>query len=324
MPEFKLMWTNTAKLEQKKRLPYTGNSTTTHYRKYGPKGKFIVAAKETNSLTNFFKPVKSLIEDELIIDLMDNQNEQNEPDAVTVSDDNGVSANINNSDYWDIIEIDSLNQFNLINEDTVLEKEGTDDEMNNEVASEEESTVDKTQSINDDDFDLKLQKLERVISDNQKIQTVYNYLRYRSIHEYFKYWKKDGLTRIKASEKASKEVYNKGVYRSRVIRKLGNYWLEYGSLPISLQGCHQKTKSFIDDKDVINCSLAYIRTNVGKTTSREYKEFVMSKLFSQMGIMATYKSISIKTARTWLCKLGLSRKKGIYFDEHEHEDVLQY
>ncbi len=196
-----------------------------------------MAAKETNSLTNFFKPVKSLIEDELVIDLTDNQNEQNEPDAVTVSDDNGVSADMDNSDYWDVIEMDSLNQFNLINEDAVLEKEGTDDEMNNEVASEEESTVDETQSINDDDFDLKLQKLERVISDNQKIQTVYNYLRYRSIHEYFKYWKKDGLTRIKASEKASKEVYNKGVYRSRVIRKLGNYWLEYGSLPILLQSC---------------------------------------------------------------------------------------
>jgi len=72
------------------------------------------------------------------------------------------------------------------------------------------------------------------------------------------------------------------------------------------------------------CSLAYIRTNGEKTTPREYKEFVMSKLFSQMGIMATYKSISIKTARTWLCKLGLSRKKGIYFDGHEREDVLQY
>ena len=135
------MWTNTAKLEQKKRLPYTGNSTTTHYRKYGPKGKFTVAAKETNSLTNFFKPVKSLIEDELVIDLTDNQNEQNEPDAVTVSDDNGVSADMDNSDYWDVIEIDSLNQFNLINEDAVLEKEGTDDEMNNEVASEKKAQL---------------------------------------------------------------------------------------------------------------------------------------------------------------------------------------
>ena len=39
------------------------------------------------------------------------------------------------------------------------------------------------------------------------------------------------------------------------------------------------------------------------------------------------KSISIQTARIWLKKLGLvpqSRKKGIYFDGHEREDVLEY
>ena len=38
-------------------------------------------------------------------------------------------------------------------------------------------------------------------------------------------------------------------------------------------------------------------------------------------------SISEKISKIWLRKLGLvsqSRKKGIYFDEHECSDVLEY
>ena len=45
-----------------------------------------------------------------------------------------------------------------------------------------------------------------------------------------------------------------------------------------------------------------------------------------MGVTALRKLISTKTARVWLRKLGLnpqSQKKGIYFDGHEREDVLQ-
>ena len=109
-----------------------------------------------------------------------------------------------------------------------------------------------------------------------------------------------------------------------MIRKLGNYWIKNGSLPISTHGCHQKTKSFIDDEDIINCSLTYIRANGGKTAPQDYKKFVETKIFPQITVN---KSISTKTARIWLHKLGLtpqSRKKGIYFDGHEREDVIQY
>ena len=178
--------------------------------------------------------------------------------------------------------------------------------------------------IDNNDFNLKFQQLEYIILNNQKKLTAYDYLRYKSLHTYFKYWKKDGLTKIETSEKAAKEIYNKGIYKSRVIRKLGNYWIENGSLPISTHGCHQKTKSFIDDEDIINCSLTYIRANGGKTAPQDYKIFLETKIFSQITVN---KSISIKTARIWLHKLGLtpqSRKKGIYFDGHEREDVIQY
>ncbi|CAJ0846570.1 13869_t:CDS:2, partial [Entrophospora sp. SA101] len=75
-----------------------------------------------------------------------------------------------------------------------------------------------------------------------------------------------GMTSIDASMKAASDIYEKGVYKSRVIRKCSSYWLNHGTLPKSLQGCHQKTKSFIDDEDVIEQSLNFVRTNGNKVT----------------------------------------------------------
>ncbi|CAJ0849944.1 1493_t:CDS:2, partial [Entrophospora sp. SA101] len=37
------------------------------------------------------------------------------------------------------------------------------------------------------------------------------------------------------SMKAASDIYEKGVYKSRVIRKCSSYWLNHGTLPKSLQ-----------------------------------------------------------------------------------------
>jgi len=93
-----------------------------------------------------------------------------------------------------------------------------------------------------------------------------------------------------------------------------------------MQGCHQKTKSLIDDEDIINNSLSFIRQNGGKTTPKEFRQFIISTIFPQIEI-ANNKTISNKTSLIWLKRLGLkpqSLKKGVYFDGHEREDVLEY
>ena len=59
------------------------------------------------------------------------------------------------------------------------------------------------------------------------------------------------MTSKNASLSAAKRIYDKGPYCAKVIKKWAKSWTENGALPISLQGCHQKTKSFIDDEDVI-------------------------------------------------------------------------
>lgn len=97
---------------------------------------------------------------------------------------------------------------------------------------------------------------------------------------------------------AAKKIYGKGSYRAKRIREIGQYWLDNESLPISLQGCHQKTKSLIDDEDIIAASLAFIRESNGKTTPRQYKDYVNKTLFLQLNL--PHKTISTKTSGIWL------------------------
>jgi hypothetical protein len=135
---------------------------------------------------------------------------------------------------------------------------------------------------------------------------------------------KEGMTRKNAALDAAKKVYDKGSYRAKIINKWAKSWIENSVLPVSLQGCHQKVKSFVDDEDVIEKSLEFIREKDGKITPKLYRTFINDTLFLQMGINAT---ISEKTSRVWLRKLGFipqSRKKGIYYDGHERPDVLEY
>src|SRR4051794_19793197 len=85
-----------------------------------------------------------------------------------------------------------------------------------------------------------------------------------------------------------------------------------------------KNKIFIDDEDIIDKSLKFICENEEKITPKLYRSFIHNSLFLQMKIII---SISEKTSRIWLRKLGLipqSRKKGIYFNGYERSDVLEY
>ena len=137
---------------------------------------------------------------------------------------------------------------------------------------------------------------------------------------FFKEWKHNNLSKEQASLYSAKIVYDKGSYKAKQIRIWAKSWVEHGILPKSLQGCHQKIKSIIDDEDAIEQSLLFIREKGGKISPKQYQTFVKEVLFLQLGIGESKKSISIKTSYIWLKKLGLVpqlRKKGIYFDGHE-------
>jgi hypothetical protein len=299
---------------KKKRAPYLGKSTATYYRKYGPSGKYTKAASGSLPLTQFFAPVS--------VDL--NVNETIEHNNLNIRDD-ASRTDINSVEETMDDNVESDNDENISGDD---DENISDDDDNISDDDDENIVSDDDENISSDDneFDLnKLKKLQQVLKSNKKNQTAYDYLRHLAVYKYFTYLQQDNLGKMEASAQAAQDVYQKGSYTATLIRKWAKYWYENDTLPKSMQGCHQKTKSFIDDEDIINHSLSFIRKKAGKITPKEYRQYIVSVIFPQLEIPE--KSISLQTSRIWLKKLGLkpqSRKKGVYFDGHEREDVLKY
>ncbi|GBC46489.2 uncharacterized protein OCT59_017594 [Rhizophagus irregularis] len=104
------------------------------------------------------------------------------------------------------------------------------------------------------------------------------------------------------------------------------YWLLNNKLPESRHGKYQKTIRVIDDEDVAERCHIWIRKQNFNTTPATFKKFVENELFPAIGI-AKEKSITIMTTTRWLKVLGYSfqqYRRGIYYDGHEREDILQY
>jgi hypothetical protein len=106
-------------------------------------------------------------------------------------------------------------------------------------------------------------------------------------------------------------------YRSRVIVSWTKYFVLNGTLPEMKQGRSQKTDSLLNDEDVQDELVEYLRDL--KPEERTVPRF-------QQHINETHGLVSLRTARRWLHILGFSYGShiGIYFDGHEREDVVAY
>src|SRR6266496_2947668 len=317
-----LIWSSNAHSKLKK--SYTGNSRATKFKKYGPSGIFTKAAKSSQPITNFFhKSQKASGE------LKNRKDDEIEDER----DDNELEDGRNNDEIEygrDDYELEDKYDDDKLGDDDELENKDDDeleDKDDDELEDKDDDDAGNESGLENDNFNSKLIKLEDILSGNLKKMMAYDYLRYRAVHMFFKKWKYDNLNKEQASLHSAKVVYDKGSYKAKQIRIWAKSWLEHRILPKSLQGCHQKIKSIINDEDAIEQSLLFIREKGGKTTPKEYQTFVKEELFSHLGIEESKKSISIKTSCVLLKKLGLvpqSRKKGIYFDGHEREDVIEY
>lgn len=183
-------------MEAKKKAPYTGSSTTTYYRKYGPSGAYTKSAKGSLPLTEFFAPVQSNLAN---VDLTNKDGiEKNDTERINISDDE------NNSD-------------GDLNTDELTNLEDFDD-----VSSEEDSHG---------EFDLntknKLEKLKQILDSNTKNQTAYDYLRHLAVQRFFIYMQEDNLGMMEASAQAAQEIYQKGSYQATLIRKWGLIMIFY-------------------------------------------------------------------------------------------------
>ncbi|PKY47601.1 hypothetical protein RhiirA4_462873 [Rhizophagus irregularis] len=208
--------------------PYTGNSTASYYRKYGPSETYTKAAKDSLPITQYFTTQFLQVEFEII--------EEKELDK-KLPDRKSLDKKSDNE---------------------------SDDESDNEP--NEESDKDSEEFENemdiDNDFCNKMEAFEIILHQNKKKISVYDYLKHQK-----------GMTHKNAAFNAAKKVYDKGLYRARIINKWAKSWIE---------------------NDVIEKSLEFIRESKGKIIPKLYRTFINNTLFPQMKITA---SISEKTSR---------------------------
>jgi hypothetical protein len=172
-----------------------------------------------------------------------------------------------------------------------------------------------------------LELRERLLDKNNL--SAKDYLQFRAIYEYLVRLKAGGKGKMKASQEAASIVYmDAGPAQACKIRFLSTFWIENSTLPPSHQGKFQKTVRLIDDEGIAEACKAWIRTHGGKNgiTPAQFKAFIETDFFPCHGI-SSHKTISTRTAERWLRVLGLTFKqhrKGIYYDGHEREDVVEY
>ena len=156
------------------------------------------------------------------------------------------------------------------------ESESAEEEL--ESVEEQEDEMDIEMNNNGNNFAKKIEALKAILKQNKKKISAYEYLRYHSVYVLLINWKEKNMTCKEAASVTAREVFNKGLYCAKIIKKWAKSWVENGVLPVSMQGCHQKTKSFIDDEDVIEESLEFIRKNEGKITPKLYRAFINDTL----------------------------------------------
>ena len=99
-------------------------------------------------------------------------------------------------------------------------------------------------------------------------------------------------------------------------------------LPNINQGCHIKTESIIADENTQNLCRQWLRSQRANAISgKSFAEWVKSDLHEAIGLPAAIE-ISERTATRWLhilnFKIGNLSQKGLYFDGHKREAVVEY
>ena len=105
-----------------------------------------------------------------------------------------------------------------------------------------------------------------------------------------------------------------------------------GILPGTKQGQYQRSGVLWQNEELSEKAIQYVHANAavkGKPnlTSMDFCKWVNKFLLPNSTLEPGYpRTVSVETARKWLHHLGfevISAKKGIFYDSHEREDVIQ-
>ena len=110
-----------------------------------------------------------------------------------------------------------------------------------------------------------------------------------------------------------------------------------GKLQIDMRGHHRKTKSYLDDHDILEQALAYVREEIKKSRQKNSSEAPLTVDKFEGWVNGTLlkelleedpkrEKVDRKTCYEWLARLGFSFKnhsKSLYYDGHERADVVK-
>jgi hypothetical protein len=211
-------------------------------------------------------------------------------------------------------------------------QEGILSDLEDEVHQVNKTNIEEEFSSDSEDevcpISEKIQSLKDELEKQHCKMTIVEYNWKRAIYEYLTLSNNNnGRRKIRDSLEVAKKVFiDGGPWRARRIRYITNFWLNNNKLLISRQGKHQKTHRLIDDEDIADMCKGWFREQNYNATPSKFKSFIQEELLPKIGV-SKRKNISLMTATRWLNILGYSfqqHHKGIYYDGHEREDVVQY
>ena len=160
---------------------------------------------------------------------------------------------------------------------------------------------------------------------------------------------------VKAAKQAAEAFGFAANWGGHQLRGWNRQWVKDRTLPVSLQGCHAKIESLLNEPAIAAELRLYLRSNkwamnpekltqftknqLLPTAAEQYlkqivhkempaglKRYMKVELFPRIHLRVG-RGVSLSTARQWLHHEGfryISYRKGLYFDGHDRPDVLKY
>jgi hypothetical protein len=130
------------------------------------------------------------------------------------------------------------------------------------------------------------------------------------------------MSRKKASMLASTNILGRGEYAARQIRNRAFEFKRTGDISLSERGQHTKTNRVIDI-DFVRRDIQAMLNERRRTSASSFHWWLNRYLVS-----SGFNKVSARTSRKWLTIDFMmrrhNRKKGVYYDGHDREDVQDY
>ena len=203
-----------------------------------------------------------------------------------------------------------------------------DDERDQEAAGEHSSDSDRSYDPAEElsiDSSLKLEQFAEewvVTLDREDQVSLALFLCHHLKHVY-------GHTYTQAAEYAGMMLGK----LDRTVRQWRNDFIENGEIIDSKQGKYQRTGVLWSSEELNAKAATFVRGNAAEKgqpnmTSGAFCQWVNESLLPNCSLKPGFpRKISVETARKWLHELGfavLTPSKGMFFDGHERDDVVEY